>query len=138
MQMSPSYEAGVHVCACNAKARISLMPHHVQSPCTRKMYELSLGTFSCQLNNYLFYNDALTCFMPRWKPAQRMTPEEAMHHTWLQETHAHKARQRIKTAPKLSDKPFNPPEKKKENVHKNAPPERGDLGVLSFHNGLDP
>ncbi|KAJ6668505.1 hypothetical protein lerEdw1_011987 [Lerista edwardsae] len=61
-----------------------------------------------------------------WKPGQRMTPEEAMHHTWLQETHAHKAKQRIKTAPKLSDKPFIPPEKKKENIHKNAPPERDE------------
>ncbi|XP_062989506.1 dual specificity tyrosine-phosphorylation-regulated kinase 4 [Elgaria multicarinata webbii] len=61
-----------------------------------------------------------------WKPSLRMTPEEAMHHTWMQDPWLHKAKQKPKTATKQNEGSFFIPEKKKENVHKNAQPERGD------------
>ncbi|XP_066488418.1 dual specificity tyrosine-phosphorylation-regulated kinase 4 [Tiliqua scincoides] len=85
---------------------------------------------SKDLNSVLrVYDGSFLDFLKKclvWKPALRMTPEEAMHHTWLQETHAHKAKQKVKTAPKLNDKFFITPEKKKENIHKNPPPERDE------------
>ncbi|XP_053108722.1 dual specificity tyrosine-phosphorylation-regulated kinase 4 isoform X7 [Hemicordylus capensis] len=77
------------------------------------------------------YDGSFLDFLKRclvWKPAMRMTPDEAMHHTWLQDTlHVHKPKQKPKTAPKLSDGSFIPPEKKKENVHKNAQLEKEDV-----------
>ncbi|XP_015266665.1 PREDICTED: dual specificity tyrosine-phosphorylation-regulated kinase 4 [Gekko japonicus] len=61
-----------------------------------------------------------------WKPALRMTPEEAMHHAWMQDPWLHKPKQKPKMAPKSSEGSFITSEKKKESFHKNPQPERGD------------
>lgn len=65
------------------------------------------------------------CFMSRWKPSLRMTPEDAMHHSWMQDPWLHKAKQKPKPTMKSGDA-----EKKKENAHKSAQPEKGGLLVL--------
>ncbi|XP_029142451.1 dual specificity tyrosine-phosphorylation-regulated kinase 4 [Protobothrops mucrosquamatus] len=55
-----------------------------------------------------------------WKPSLRMIPEEAIHHTWMEDPWPPRLRQKPKTAAKQSE------EKKKENVHKNTQIEKGD------------
>ncbi|XP_061493869.1 dual specificity tyrosine-phosphorylation-regulated kinase 4 [Rhineura floridana] len=74
------------------------------------------------------YDAAFLDFLKKclvWKPSLRMTPEDAMHHPWMQDPWLHKAKQKPKTAAKPSEGSFSIPEKKKENAHKNAQPERG-------------
>nr|XP_020664912.1 dual specificity tyrosine-phosphorylation-regulated kinase 4 isoform X2 [Pogona vitticeps] len=61
-----------------------------------------------------------------WKPSHRMTPEEAMHHAWMQDPWLSKVKQKPKTATKQSEGSFFTTEKKKENVHKNTQSERRD------------
>uniref|UniRef100_A0ACB8EBA8 Uncharacterized protein n=1 Tax=Sphaerodactylus townsendi TaxID=933632 RepID=A0ACB8EBA8_9SAUR len=61
-----------------------------------------------------------------WKPASRMTPEQAMHHAWMQDPLVHKTKQKPKMVPKSSEGSFVTPEKKKEIFHKIPQPERGD------------
>ncbi|KAL8194535.1 UNVERIFIED_CONTAM: hypothetical protein K2H54_024331 [Gekko kuhli] len=55
-----------------------------------------------------------------------MTPEEATHHAWMQDTWIHKPKQKPRMAPKSSEGSFVASEKKKEGFHKNPQPERGD------------
>ncbi|XP_070803034.1 dual specificity tyrosine-phosphorylation-regulated kinase 4 [Pituophis catenifer annectens] len=61
-----------------------------------------------------------------WKPSSRMIPEEAIHHTWMEEPWPPRLKQKPKTATKLSETTFYTPEKKKENAHKNTQIEKGD------------
>ncbi|XP_074804741.1 dual specificity tyrosine-phosphorylation-regulated kinase 4 [Natator depressus] len=60
------------------------------------------------------------CLM--WEPALRMTPDEAMQHTWIQEPRIHKSKQNRHSA---SESSFFTPEKK-ENVHKHTLPGQGE------------
>ncbi|XP_059582193.1 dual specificity tyrosine-phosphorylation-regulated kinase 4 [Alligator mississippiensis] len=53
----------------------------------------------------------------RWEPAQRMTPDEAMQHEWIQKPKTQKPRPKPQTTRGVSDSSFLTPEKKKENVH---------------------
>uniref|UniRef100_A0A8B9UN54 dual-specificity kinase n=1 Tax=Anas zonorhyncha TaxID=75864 RepID=A0A8B9UN54_9AVES len=54
------------------------------------------------------------CLM--WEPAQRMTPDEAMKHAWIQEPKICRAKQKMQVSRKLSDGSFSTPGKKKENI----------------------
>ncbi|XP_074967357.1 dual specificity tyrosine-phosphorylation-regulated kinase 4 [Phalacrocorax aristotelis] len=54
------------------------------------------------------------CLM--WDPALRMTPDEAMKHTWIQEPKIYRAKQKTQASVKMSDGSFSTPEKKKENI----------------------
>ncbi|XP_051626687.1 dual specificity tyrosine-phosphorylation-regulated kinase 4 isoform X2 [Manacus candei] len=54
------------------------------------------------------------CLM--WEPALRMTPDEAMKHSWIQEPKIYRAKQKTQTLRKLSDGSFSAAEKKKENI----------------------
>uniref|UniRef100_A0A8B9BY68 dual-specificity kinase n=1 Tax=Anser brachyrhynchus TaxID=132585 RepID=A0A8B9BY68_9AVES len=51
-----------------------------------------------------------------WEPAQRMTPDEAMKHAWIQEPKICRAKQKMQVSRKLSDGSFSAPGKKKENI----------------------
>uniref|UniRef100_A0A670HZS3 dual-specificity kinase n=1 Tax=Podarcis muralis TaxID=64176 RepID=A0A670HZS3_PODMU len=74
------------------------------------------------------YDGAFLDFLKKclvWKPSLRMTPEDAMHHSWMQDPWLHKAKQKPKPTTKSGEA-----EKKKENAHKSAQPEKGGLLVL--------
>ncbi|XP_033003927.1 dual specificity tyrosine-phosphorylation-regulated kinase 4 [Lacerta agilis] len=66
------------------------------------------------------YDGAFLDFLKKclvWKPSLRMTPEDAMHHSWMQDPWLHKAKQKAKPTTKSGEA-----EKKKEN----AQPERDE------------
>ncbi|XP_007435736.2 dual specificity tyrosine-phosphorylation-regulated kinase 4, partial [Python bivittatus] len=61
-----------------------------------------------------------------WKPSLRMTPEEAIHHAWMEDPWPHKTKQKPRMAAKQSKGTSFASEEKKENAHKNTQIERGD------------
>ncbi|KAJ7397723.1 Dual specificity tyrosine-phosphorylation-regulated kinase 4 [Pitangus sulphuratus] len=60
------------------------------------------------------------CLM--WEPALRMTPDEAMKHSWIQEPKMYRAMQKTQSLRKLSDGSFSVLEKQKENIRKHVLP----------------
>ncbi|XP_069484423.1 dual specificity tyrosine-phosphorylation-regulated kinase 4 isoform X2 [Ambystoma mexicanum] len=68
-------------------------------------------TLALQTSDATFL-DFIKCCL-RWNPEDRMTPNEAMQHGWIQNTKVLKLREKTNTAKQILDAPFQSPGKKK-------------------------